>query len=232
MSDILITNLPNLEVTKVQDYLSWTSDHVFYSNKMSEGVQFVQSHLKQPDYWKYFTSDNARLTCLVAGRLVLDSQIEALNNLDECISKFSIAKYFLNEWVTHDESKFSKIINGAGILFIYDEDNKELNFWTDCLGFYPIYFWSSNEKFIISSNIDLIVEILDSYSIQLKVDKLTIAEFLMTGTASQPYTYWTDIKQLDSGMLYKLKVNSCDLSHKKYWQPPFRYFSRNNSRMA
>jgi asparagine synthase (glutamine-hydrolysing) len=219
MSDIFITNLPDLNVKKVQDYLSWTTDHVFYNKNMLGGVQFIQSHLSQPNYWRYSTSVEVGLTCLVAGRLVLDSATE--NMLDEFPSNFSITKFFLDKWITQDKNKFSDVINGAGIVFIYDETSKKLYFWTDCLGFYPIYFWSGGDKFIISSNADLMAEILDDYSISLQIDKHTIAEFLMTGTASQPYTYWTDICQLDSGMFYELKVNRSELSKRKYWQPPF-----------
>lgn len=219
MSDIFITNLHDLNIKKVKEYLSWTPDHVFYDNNMSGGVKFVQSHLSQPDYWRYSTSVESGFTCLIAGRLVLDSEIE--NRFGELQSNFSITKFFLDEWIAKGKNKFSEIINGAGIVFIYDETSKSLNFWTDCLGFYPIYFWSCGDKFIISSNVDLMVEILDEYSISLQIDKRTIAEFLMTGTASHPHTYWTDICQLDSGMFYELKVNRCVLSKRKYWQPPF-----------
>ena len=93
MSDIFITNLSDLNVKKVQDYLSWTTDHIFYNKNMSGGVQFIQSHLSQPNYWKYSTSVEVGLTCLVAGRLVLDSATE--NMLDEFPSNFSITKFHI-----------------------------------------------------------------------------------------------------------------------------------------
>lgn len=221
MSDILITNFHDLDFKKVKDYLSWTANHVFYSKSLPGGVQFVQSHISQPNYWKYFSSNQVPFTCLIAGRLALDFETEAKEEFYQDGLNFSITEFFLNRWLNDDESLFPKIINGAGIVFIYDQNSKELRFWTDRLGFYPIYFWTNGHQFIISSNADLIVEVLDKYSIKLSVDKHTIAEFLMTGTASQPHTYWTDIKQLDSGTYYNLNVTTGSITKNEYWQPPF-----------
>jgi asparagine synthase (glutamine-hydrolysing) len=97
------------------------------------------------------------------------------------------------------------------------------------MGFYPAFAWTGR-GFLLSSHQDIAAEVLEQAGHPCDFDPVTMAEFLRTGTATHPHTYWHGISQLDAGTHYcSGNRGTADLTKvKSYWRPAYfdgRYLS-------
>jgi asparagine synthase (glutamine-hydrolysing) len=133
------------------------------------------------------------------------------------------ARMLLDRWLRGGVTQV-ETLNGGGLAIIIDERQRHLHVWTDRMGVYPA-FGSAGSFKILGSHPDVIAHVLESVGATPKFDPATMAEFLATGTATHPHTYWGGIDHLDAGTHYKIDwsrtVVRCE--RRIYWRPA--YFS-------
>lgn len=191
---------------------AWLSDNA--------GLKWVLSRVDEANYWSPATLDSSKTTALVAGRFAFDElewcQAEGMPNPGGLA-----ARLVLDRWQKGGVRAIEQL-NGAGVAVIIDLARRDIHLWTDRLGFYPI-FASTDNGFVVCSNADIAATALKDVGQGSKFDPLTMAEFLHTGTASHPYTYWAGINQLDAGSYYRFTFGDRPrlVEQRRYWEPAY-----------
>lgn len=196
MSDIFISLKKEFnQVNEVNKFLKWTDAHKSFS-EVKNGIFWSISRMDNPDIWGPAFDSKSNVKVILNGRIALkNEEWESSKNITH-ISGGLACKYILNKW---NEKKFDAIkdLDGAFTVVIISFSDKKINIWTDRLGLMPLY--KDEDSNYISSHPDLISKISALNHKNLTIDKDTIAEFIKTGTATFPYTYWKEVKQISSG---------------------------------
>ena len=109
-------------------------------------------------------------------------------------------------------------LNGMFALVIYDTKNNELFVARDRLGIKPLYIYEENNKVIISSEIDSILELVDNYS----WDEVGIRQYKKLRTFFNGRTIYNEIKMFPAGyyMINNKKTRYWQLSYEPNKSPP------------
>lgn len=109
-------------------------------------------------------------------------------------------------------------LNGAHGIVIKDQQNS-VYVITDRMGFFPLYYAHTEQLTIVSSHPDIIAKdkaISD-------IDLTSIGEYLTYGKVEHPNTYYTHIKQLAPGSIYKFELNKEPQLLHQYFCPEFKW---------
>ena len=92
---------------------------------------------------------------------------------------------------------------------------------TDPMGFTMVYVGKNkrNEAFSFGTHPDLVAGVIDR---PLRVDIVSVGEFLSTGIRTFPNTVYENVKELNPGALYtaKVKGGKAEIKDYVYWVPP------------
>jgi len=95
-------------------------------------------------------------------------------------------------------------LNGNYTVFIYDEPAEKLHIVTDRCGMFLCYGPANlNQDPVFCSHPDVLASVLGE---EQKWDNGSLAEFLMTGRLTFPYTYHQNIKGLDTGAIHTVSL--------------------------
>jgi len=108
-------------------------------------------------------------------------------------------------------------INGAGGIVFFDHRADTCFIVTDQMGFFPLYvaYPGSRDETAVCSHPDVLAS---SFPHPLPLDEATMAEILATERSIHPYTYYSDIRQLDSGAVYQWDARGWRRIN-VYWEP-------------
>lgn len=220
MSDIFFSAGFHVEINQVIAQLSWTKLTKGW-HKQSFGLTLVSTRLDDEKHWSPAYDPNSNLYAVVAGRFAFNES-EWLASEHLPFKGGLAARLVLDGWLNKGGSRAIERLNGAGVAIILDEKNRKIHLWTDRMGTYPLYY-SSARGFLVSSNADVAANFLAQAGKSCKFDAVTMAEFLRTGTATQPHTYWIGIEQLEAGTHYQFCWgDGARLTRKcKYWSPAY-----------
>jgi asparagine synthetase B (glutamine-hydrolysing) len=95
------------------------------------------------------------------------------------------------------------IISGWGLLALIDGPKERCYLATDSMLFYPVYtaYADDPQKAAVSTHCDVVAA---AYPTSFEYDHLAMTEFLLSGHAAIPHTYYKNIKTLHGGRLYRL----------------------------
>jgi len=109
-------------------------------------------------------------------------------------------------------------LNGNYAVFIFDEKAQQFYIITDRCGMFPCFKANLNDNSLVfSSQPDILASVVGCYH---DLDLTSIAEFLVTGKVSFPYTYYRKIEAIDYGCIHSLdlkKEKAVFESKKKYF---------------
>ncbi len=155
---------------------------------------------------------------LVAGRLVLDAGAWT-DAVDLPYTGGLASRLVLQRWLTRPHT-LGTWLNGPACVLLWVPQQRQLHLWTDRMGVYPLYA-ATTAPCSLSSHPDVLAAQLRAQGQSVALDEVTLAEALATGTATQPYTHYRSIRQLEPATHYC--YDATDLTAlpqaQTYWQP-------------
>jgi asparagine synthase (glutamine-hydrolysing) len=170
------------------------------------------------------SSGDGNLLVALAGRIALDEpQWEAARRIpgDGGLACKAICEMYVNGGIEALAN-----LNGNFVALIYDETKSAFHIVTDRCGMQLVYASTSKEPLVFASHPDVLASVLgESHDL----DKVSLAEFLMTSRFSFPFNYYRNIQALDTGSIYSLNVANGHpgySSKKQYFRFDFKTDSR------
>ena len=197
------------------NYLSVLNKDLNLENSISFGEKFIyfkrECNLK---HWDSYLDKENNIQLIILGRPIIEvSDWKSYDNYEEnFITKFLIKKY-----IELDIDAFCNQLNGAFSILVVDYKHNRLSIISDKFGIYPIYTFGDTKlnTFQFSSNFK---NLEDNISDKLKIDTVSVAEFLKKGFIYHPNTYYNEIKTLDNGIYCILDFDRKTITKKKYYK--------------
>ena len=197
------------------NYLSVLNKDLNLENSISFGEKFIyfkrECNLK---HWNSYLDKENNIQLIILGRPIIEvSDWKSYDNYeDNFITKFLIKKY-----IELDIDAFCNQLNGAFSILVIDYKHNRLSIISDKFGIYPIYTFGDTKlnTFQFSSNFK---NLEDNISDKLKIDRVSVAEFLKKGFIYHPNTYYKEIKTLENGIYCILDFDKKTITKKKYYK--------------
>ena len=111
-------------------------------------------------------------------------------------------------------------LNGAFAILI--ADNNSLLIITDPMGYTQVFLGKKTFKNYTYIFIGTSSQVLSSVSKNYEYDHISLAEFLISGTSTFPYSNYRSIKELYPGTIYKYRICNGVSNERslRYWSPP------------
>ena len=108
-------------------------------------------------------------------------------------------------------------LNGNCVAFVHDAGRRLLHVVTDCCGVFPAFEVATGEGRLYCSHPDVLAENADE---RHRLDETSLAEFILSGTVTPPYSYYQRIRAAEYGTRFTF-----DLHHPSSSPTTNRHFS-------
>lgn len=151
---------------------------------------FFSTRTGPGDVWAPFRGPD-RVAVAIAGRVALDAdQWESARRID---GEGGVACKAIWEQFSRAGIEGMDCVSGSAIVFIDDPASGECHLMTDLCGAYPCYGAESGDAPLYGSLPDFLA---DEAGLRGRWDRTSLAEFLVTGRVSSPFSYYTGIRRL------------------------------------
>ena len=106
-------------------------------------------------------------------------------------------------------------LDGMWAFSIYDKERKEFFLSRDRFGKKPLYYFSSGENFIFSSDLKSLIK---HNLINPQISPLSLQKYYAYGYVPAPLTLYDGIYKLPAGHNMKIRVGGSQVSIRKYWE--------------
>ena len=151
--------------------------------------------------WGPYQSPDKRYLVGLAGRIALDAQ--DWSTADKVVGEGGLAAKTIYRGYLQDGLKALEKLNGNFAVILYDGEIKKLFLVTDRCGMYPCF--SHTSSLVFASHPDLLASTTSESG---NWNMTSLAEFLMCGRVSAPYTYYVHINNVRPGSLITLDLAS------------------------
>jgi asparagine synthase (glutamine-hydrolysing) len=218
MSDVFLSVALDVDRPVVERELRFTN----YTNVVSgsaSGMTWAVGRVDNCIFWGPAWDRGSRTRVLIGGRVALDETEWAA--AERLPYEGGLApRHLLKRWLDGGAAAVADY-NGAALVVVIDERKREAHIWTDRLGFYPAFASTAHGQ-IVASHPDLIARVSAASGRPFAIDEATIAEFLRTGKSVPPFSYWREVRHLDSACRHHLAFDGSGFStREKYWAPAF-----------
>lgn len=203
------------------------SDGFFINNNVALGhrrlsIIDVRDISNQP-----MTSENDRFTIVFNGEIYNFQEIK--KHLNYNFISLSDTEVILVSISQKGIDWFLKIANGMFSFAVYDKIECSILLVRDRLGIKPLFYYSDDKNFIFSSEIK---GILNSGLVKAEFEYNAIDEYLGNRYVREPFTFFKNIFQVESGTYLTIK-RKLKIIKKKYWDLPNEFnndleFNENN----
>jgi asparagine synthase (glutamine-hydrolysing) len=170
-----------------------------------------------PRLWAPYKSIDGRVLVAIAGRIALDSKDwEAIKNYPGEGGLASKAIYQM-----YKEGGINRLhgLNGNFVILLYDVSIEKLYIITDRCGMFPCFKADKGPYDpVFGSHPDILAE---TCGLNQDLDITSLAEFLISGKVSFPFTYYKKIRAVDYGAIHTIDVKgdrSIYESGRKYFE--------------
>lgn len=219
MSDILVCAGLDLDAASFTERLRWTPHTKAWSSKQ-EGLTWIVTRVDSQELWAPARDPVSGICALLGGRIAPEE--EEWKAAEALPFRGGLAcRLVIDRWLKGG-AKAVEALNGGAQIILTDERERALHVWTDRMGFYP-GFASLSHGFLLCSHPDVAAEALEAAGHTCAFDPVTMAEFLRTGTATHPHTYWKDIHHLQPATHFEFEFGSTPRLREKgiYWLPAY-----------
>jgi len=185
---------------------------------MAGPVAFAVTRMDSPTLWSPAYDARTGVQVLLGGRVAFE---EADWRRAETLPfEGGLACRLLIELWLKSPAKFVEGLNGAFGIVIHDSRDETLHVFTDRLGVFPFY-QRDHASLALCTHPDVLADLLRAENQSCDFDETTLAEFIATNSAVQPFTYYRQIKQLEPAAYYHwdLRSKPASVQRTTYWQP-------------
>ncbi len=217
MSDIFVSSGLPVDRNKIAKSLSWTPRTKSWTGEIGD-LSWVVTRVDDPALWAPARDPESGVCVILGGRIAPEEAgWKAAEGLP--YEGGLACRLVLDHWL-RGGARAVESLNGGAQMIVIDEKKRELHCRTDRMGFYPAFTWDAG-GFLLCSHPDVAAAALEDAGRPCDFDPVTMAEFLRTGTATHPHTYWHGIRQLDAGTRHRFEFGSpAGLRESSvYWRP-------------
>jgi asparagine synthase (glutamine-hydrolysing) len=181
-----------------------------------KNLAVVCTRVDDPKIWSSYYDDSNNTLIIIGGRIAFEpSEWSALESNEN--KEALVAREILNRY-QHAGTKALTDLNGGYCIIIYEANKSQLILCTDRLGIFPVFGYQLNNpnKLILCTHPDVLANAIPQ---GWNFDMITMAGFLHTGQGVHPHTFYQEIKELDSGTLYKWDFQKEQVDYFQYWNP-------------
>ena len=155
------------------------------------GFDLVVTHTGNPSLWAPFQSAEGCLVA-VAGRAAFDD--DQWQAAAEVPGEGGLAAKGVYQRYRALGSAGLETISGNCAVLLHDPARRELHLVTDCSGAFPTFRCETPDGPVYGSHPDVLADACGEGN---RLDEVSMAEFLLSGTVSPPYTYYERIRAVD-----------------------------------
>lgn len=178
-------------------------DGIFIDKIESEKWTLLYSRVGPENLWAPFESDLGVIIVVVGQTNLTESELEVANNLP---GKGGLAcKALFQRYIKRGTDGFSNV-DGSCVIFIFEPAKEQIHLITDMSGAYPCFAWEpSSGAGVYSSHPDFLAR---SVGEDRNWDHISLAEFLITGRVSAPYSYYKSVRGLELGSVHSISLKT------------------------
>lgn len=219
MSDLFISAGLPCDAQVIAKRLSWTPYTKFWSGSTAD-LTWVVTRVDDPTLWSPAYDRQSGVRALLGGRIAPE-EAEWVAAEELPYEGGLACRLIIDRWLKGG-AKAVQALNGGAQIVIIDERKAVMHTWTDRMGFYPAFAWTDG-GFLLCSHPDVAAAVLDDAGRSCAFDPVTMAEFLRTGTATHPHTYWRGVVHMDAATHFELEFGGAPRmkSSTVYWRPAY-----------
>lgn len=203
----------------------------FTNDKFENAIKYIEN--RGPDFQAIKSFNNNTFAHTRLSIIDLDNEANQPMVFDEIVIVFNGEIYNYQELIKeHDlkcktksdteviirlyqkyEKDFLNYLNGMFSFCIYDIKQNSFFCARDRYGKKPFFYYFVNNKFIFSSSIKAILELLDK---KPKLNKVALSQYMQYFVSLDDNTFYQDIKKLEASSFLLLKENNLQI--KKYYK--------------
>lgn len=107
-------------------------------------------------------------------------------------------------------------LNGPFCVLIINKETSDVICITDIMSFIPIYKYSNDNHYTLSSHVDMISIVTNKTN---DFDEVSLADFILHGTVTYPYTSFKDVYQIQPASEHVYFHMNNEIKVKSYWEP-------------
>jgi asparagine synthase (glutamine-hydrolysing) len=178
----------------------------------------VITYTGDPVLWEPYYGRRGMLVA-VAGRPVFDEADWDSASATE--GDGGLAAQIIHGWYEREGVAALERLNGNYVVVLYDRPQKLVRLVTDSCGVLPVFQTEPREGWVYCSHPDVLA---DAANVGHLLDESSLAEFILSGTVTPPYSYYQRIRAADCGTVFTHNVGrsgSEQPAKRKYFE--FRY---------
>lgn len=158
--------------------------------------------------------DNNYICVVIAGPVLCWCENEFL--VSEYDSNIGTQRIF-ERWRS-GEADWSEDLSGPFVIFIVNKEKHEFFCYTDLMMFIPVYKYENYEQLYLGTHVDAVAEVAQQID---QIDEVSIADFILHGIVTYPYTVYKDIFQLAPATkhCWVTKEDKLVEQREAYWLP-------------
>ena len=152
--------------------------------------------------WSPYVSADGNVFVAIAGKIALD-EVE-WQNAEKVSGEGGLACKAIFQKYQSDGEKALASLNGSYVVIIRDARLHSVFVVTDGAGMFPSFVGrDAGGGVVMCSHPDVLAKTLKC---EARLDRVSLAEFLMTGKVSHPHTYYSDVSALDYGSVHAVDL--------------------------
>lgn len=163
-------------------------------------------------YHGFDSYENPQFIAAVIGGPVLTFRDNSfLNDKDS----YEGTKAILHRWQA-GEISWDNDLNGPFVVLIVNKQTSEVSCITDLMSFIPVFSYEAPSNMTLSTHVDVLAKNTEQSN---NLDEVSIADFILHGIVTYPYTTYTNIFQVAPASEHSILRKSTELNSTSYWLP-------------
>jgi asparagine synthetase B (glutamine-hydrolysing) len=156
-------------------------------------------------------TDN-KIYFIIGGPVLTFTDNDFLTGNDSIAGTKKIIERFKSRDIRWDED-----LSGPFIFGVLDKEESELQLITDIISFIPVFRYNNSDTVSLSTHPDILAKLVEEAN---NKDKVSIADFILNGIVTFPYTFYNSINQINPASIYSFDLNEGkNIKNHYYWRP-------------